>query len=153
MSVTSFFYEEDNQTFKIQSVLRPALSGLIVSVLDRLVVGNGTLASNLIFGLSVATGTLVGDVAATQISPMVGDWAMLSTDKSLSNRTSEIVGGATMSILVNDYLIGNPNYWSNNSPSVELLEKIGLIVVADTISAQFSDMLENKVKESMQSFA
>ena len=58
-----------------------------------------------------------------------------------------------MSILVNDYLIGNPNYWSNNSPSVELLEKIGLIVVADTISAQFSDMLENKVKESMQSFA
>jgi len=85
MSVTSFFYEEDNQTFKIQSVLRPALSGLIVSVLDRLVAGNGTLASNLIFGLSVATGTLVGDVAATQISPMVGDWAMLSTDKSLSN--------------------------------------------------------------------
>ena len=120
MSLTSLFYEEDG-SFKYQSVLRPLVSGAIVGVLDNMVLGNKDMKSNLIFASSVAGGTVVGDIVASKVPSYVGEIAILSNNKALSQRASEVVFGASTAYIVNDLIIKNPNLYFRNTVSKDAL--------------------------------
>jgi len=151
MSLTSLFYEEDG-SFKYQSVLRPLVSGAIVGVLDNVVLGNKDMNSNLIFAASVSGGTVVGDIVASKVPSYVGEIAILSNNKALSQRVSEVIFGAGTAYVVNDLIIKNPNLYFRNSVSKDAMNKIGCIIIADSVSSYIAGMLETSVRSSMEGF-
>jgi hypothetical protein len=114
------FYNKDG-SFKPECLLRAVLSGVIVGSIDRFVLGNQNLQSNMIFAGCVASGTLGADIIATQVPMVIGDLNYLTNDKVLSQRLAEVLGGVGISIGVNDYVLKNSNYFNGYSPSNELI--------------------------------
>ena len=140
------FYNKDG-SFKPECVLRAVISGAIVGSIDRFVLGNQNLQSNMIFAGCVASGTLGADIIATQVPMVIGDLNYLTNDKVLSQRLAEVLGGVGISIGVNDYVLKNSNYFNGYSPSNELIMKIGAIVLADSVSSMAATALQKSVEQ------
>ena len=139
-SFNDLFYNKDG-SFKPECVLRAVISGVIVGSIDRFVLGNQNLQSNMIFAGCVASGTIGADILATQVPSVIGDLNYLTNDKVLSQRLAEVIGGVGISIGVNDYVLKNSNYFNSYSPTNELVMKIGSIVLADAISSMAATTL------------
>jgi len=145
-TLNDLFYNKDG-SFKPECVLRAVLSGVIVGSIDRFVLGNQNLQSNMIFAACVSSGTIGADILATQVPSVIGDLNYLTNDKVLSQRLAEVIGGVGISIGVNDYILKNSNYFNSYGPTNELVMKIGSIVIADTISAMAASTIQKSVEQ------
>ena len=116
--------------------VKPLVSGGIAFALDMFYLGEQNTTKSATFGASVAAGTFVGGMLGNYAPDI--DLPVLGNGKGLEQRILEIGAGAGVGYGFNKYVLKNSSYRE------EMIQKIGVIVVADLASELVSDFLAGR---------
>ena len=113
--------------------LKPLIAGGVAIALDKFYLNEGNMNKSIMFGAATAAGVFGG----TLLGPMAPDIQLpiLGNGKGLEQRILEIGAGSGIAYGVNTYVL------KNNSFRDEMIQKLGVIVVADLVSELAADFL------------
>ena len=116
--------------------VKPLVAGGVAVALDMFYLGEQNTMKSATFGASVAAGTFVGGMLGNYAPDI--DLPVLGNGKGLEQRILEIGAGAGVGYGFNKYVLKNSSYRE------EMIQKIGVIVVADLASELVSDFLAGR---------
>jgi Na+/H+ antiporter NhaA len=117
--------------------IRPAFAFLYSAVLDRVFLKNEDLTSNLTFGISVGTGTLLGGlVGSSLVSSITTDTEIYSfSGKTVFQRVLETSVATGTSYGANRYV------FSNDYSNFFDLKRLGVIALSQVLSEYSTDYM------------
>jgi hypothetical protein len=119
--------------------VKPIISAVVATIMDRLILKQEDMTSNVTFGIAVGLGTFGGQMIGVKVSD-----ALLPTDqiiynfsgKTLLQRAIEIGSAGGSSYVFNRYL------FANDFNQSALPRKLAVIVSSEVISEYISDILQ-----------
>ena len=127
--------EGDGSTLMRPEIIKAVVGGVSAGILDRILLKNEDMTSNMTFGISVGASSLVGDYVGSSIGSVVptGDVYVFS-GKSIVQRFIEVsitVAGA----------YGSNKYLFTNDYEIRDWKRIGTIALCSVIGEYSADYL------------
>lgn len=119
--------------------VKPIISAVVATVLDRLVLKQEDTMSNVTFGVAVGTGTFVGQMIGTKASDLLlpNDTIIYTfSGKTLLQRAIELGSAGGASYVFNKYL------FANDFNQSALPRRMAVIGASELISEYISDFMQ-----------
>ena len=124
-------------------IFRPVLTGIIAAGIDRVILKNINLKSNLAYATSVGVGVMTASKISTMVPPL--SLGTLSNGHSVSGRLSEVILGTGFSYATNAYVMGNARQSSTNA--YDGLPSFSKNVITQVMVITASDLLATLINE------
>lgn len=116
-------------------LIKPLVSAGVAVALDVFYMKETSISRSLTLGGSVATGVYLGSMVGDIVPEMDAMPDVLGNGKGLFSRVAEVGSSVASSFLINKYVLKNTSYRE------DLMQKVGVIVVADLVGEVVSDFL------------
>jgi hypothetical protein len=124
------------KTYFSHAIVKPLAAGLTAAVLDRVIMKNTDMNSNMYFGAAVAGGIASVSFIEPLVSPLFPTHTPIgSLSKALEGRIVEIVAGGGAAYALNSFILHN----EYNPKS--MMYKIGVVCLSDIIGETVCEML------------
>ena len=125
--------------------LKPICIGAVAVGLDKFYLQEQNMQRSLIFGALTASGSYLSEIVAPHVVPNLPSLnAEIYNGKQLGERITE-VGIDTASVyVVNKYVLGNDIYRD------EMLQRMGVIAVADVVGTYISEYIDGQPLQYIQ---